>query len=80
MVKVLRDLTGNSVIFSTLATSNIKFLLFLLIWINKRISSISEKKVHDHRRKVQENDNCLEDQSSIWAQFYLRIYDDSNPS
>ena len=27
-VKVLRDLTGNSVIFSTLATSNIKLLLF----------------------------------------------------
>ena len=35
-VKLLRDLTEKSVNFSTLATSNIRFLLFLAKKINKR--------------------------------------------
>ena len=35
-VKLLRDLTEKSVNFSTLATSNIRFLLFLVKKINKR--------------------------------------------
>ena len=35
-VKLLRDLTKKSVNFSTLATSNIRLLLFLVKRINKR--------------------------------------------
>ena len=35
-VKLLRDLTEKNVNFSTLATSNIRFLLFLVKKINKR--------------------------------------------
>ena len=40
-VKFLRDLTEKSVNFSTLATSNVRFLIFLVNKINERNYSLS---------------------------------------
>ena len=35
-VRLLRDLTGKNINFSTLAASNIWLLIFLVKWINRR--------------------------------------------
>ena len=53
----LRDLTVKSVNFSALATSDIKISLFFGE-VNKRtkLVRLMKKKIHHHRRKMQEND------------------------
>ena len=71
-VKLLRDLTKRSVSFSTLATSDIRLLLFLVKRINKRNQSDWWEKIHDHRRKTRENDICLTKQSPFLSPDFIR--------
>ena len=61
----LRNLTKKSVDFSILATFNIRLLLFFgeLDQSTKLVRLV--KKINDHRRKRQENDNFLTKQSPI---------------
>ena len=68
-VKLLRE---KSINFSTLATSKIRLLLFLVKRINNEISPIGEKKIHHHRRKTQENYNFLAKQSPLLNPNFIR--------
>ena len=65
-----RELTEKSVNFSTLATSNIRFLVKPGS-INET-SPIGEKKIHDHRRKTRGNDNFLMKQSPFLSPNFIR--------
>ena len=66
-VKLLRDLTEESVNFNTLA--------FASFWRRGSInetSPIGEKKIHDHRGKTRENDNFLTKQSPFLSPNFIR--------
>ena len=82
-VKHFRDLTVEKINFSTLATSNIRLLLFFGEEDQQtKLVGLVRKKVHGHRRKTRENDNFLTKQSPFLSPNFIRgsIYGDCNSS
>ena len=73
-LKLLMDLTENSVNFSTFATSNIRLLLFFFFGEEDQWTKLVRlvRKNHDHRRKTRENNNFLTKQPPFLSPRFFR--------